>query len=64
MRLIVWLLALTVLVLVGAFPVIAAVLAGAVALAVSGAVALLTQPPILLTALVAVAAVATRRRFV
>lgn len=57
------LLLLALLVLVGAFPWLAVTLAGLVALAVSGAVALLAQPPILITVLVALAAVATRRRF-
>jgi hypothetical protein len=62
MRVLVWLLLAAVLILTGAFPVIAAVLAGAVALAVSGAVALLVQPPILITGLLALVAVAVRRR--
>lgn len=63
MRLIAWLLLAAVLILVGAYPALATVLAGAVALAVTGAVALLVQPPILLTVAVVAAAVATRRRF-
>lgn len=63
MRLIAWLLLAAVLILIGAFPWLAAVLAGAVDLAVSGAVALLAQPPILITVLVALAASSARRRF-
>lgn len=63
MRLIAWLLLAAVLILIGAYPALAAVLAGAVALAVTGAVTLLMQPPILITGLVAFAAVSARRRF-
>lgn len=63
MRVLLWLLLAAVLILVGAYPALAAVLAGAVALAVSGAVALLAQPPILLTGLLVLAAVSARRRF-
>lgn len=63
MRVLLWLLLAAVLILIGAYPALATVLAGAVALAVNGAVALLAQPPILLTVLVALAAVSARRRF-
>jgi hypothetical protein len=63
MRFFISLLALGLLVLVGAFPVLGAALVGLVALAVSGAVTLLAQPPILLAVLVTMAAMSARRRF-
>lgn len=62
MRVLLWLLLAAVLILTGAYPALAAVLAGAVALAVTGAVTLLMQPPILITGLLVLAAVSARRR--
>lgn len=62
MRLIAWLLLAAVLIATGAFPWIAAVLAGAVALAVVGAVTLLVQPPILIAGLLILAAVTVKSR--
>lgn len=63
MRVLLWLLLAAILVLIGAYPALATVLAGAVALAVTGAVALLVQPPILFTVLAVLVADAARRRF-
>ena len=62
MRLIAWLLLAAVLILTGAFPAIATVLAGAVALAATGLVTLLIQPPILITGLLILAAVTVKSR--
>jgi hypothetical protein len=61
-RALMWLLLAALLILVGAFPWLATAVAGLMVLAASGAVALLAQPPILITGLLALAAVAVRRR--
>lgn len=62
MRALAALLLIPLLIVVGAFPWLAAAVAGLVALAVTGAVTLLAQPPILFAALAVLAASAVRRR--
>lgn len=62
MRALLWLLAVLLLAVFGAFPWLATALGTLVVLVVTGAFTLLMQPPILITALVAAAVVAKRRR--